>query len=121
MYKCGNIESVNEARVLLFSKATKPAALPPTQNALELHNKRAHYQALVWKQASIQQPNLPSPDEMGWIKEDGNAVQLVPLLITYDPIPKACKELMFCSCKSGCTTLRCGYKKAKLFCTEVCS
>ena len=50
MYNCGHVESVNDARVLLFSKITKPEALPPTKDAFELHIKRVHYQALIWKQ-----------------------------------------------------------------------
>lgn len=120
IYNCGNMESVNDARVLLFSKTEKPEALPPTKDALELHIKRVHYQALIWKQASCQQPTLPNADGMGWVTDGEGGSKLVPLLMTKEPIPNACKEIISCSCKSGCTTLRCGCKKAKLFCTGVC-
>ena len=120
IYNCGHMESVNDARVLLFSKTKKPEALPPTKDALELHIKRVHYQSLVWKQASCQDPILPNPDGMGWKRESEGGSKLVPLLMTKEPIPNACKEIISCSCKSGCTTLRCGCKKAKLFCTGVC-
>ncbi|CAB3985581.1 Hypothetical predicted protein [Paramuricea clavata] len=54
IYNCGHMESLNDARFLLFSKTKKPEALPPTKDALELHIKRVHYQSLVWKQASCQ-------------------------------------------------------------------
>ena len=118
MYKHGEVESVNQVRVLLFPKCGKPQALPPTRDALELHIRRCHYQAFVWKQACCQYPILPNPDGTGWMKVDGD--QLVPRLMTLDPIPKACKEIISCSCKSECTTLRCGCKRAKLFCTSVC-
>ena len=120
MYNCGHLESLNNARVRLFPKTTKPEALPPTTDAFELHLKRAHYQALIWKQADRLEPHLPSPDKMGWatVSEDGS--KLVPLLMTKEPIPKACKEIISCSCKSGCTTLRCRCQKAKLFCSGVC-
>jgi hypothetical protein len=118
MYSHGEVESVNQIRVLLFPKCGKPQALPPTRDALQLHIKRSQYRASVWKQASCQYPILPNPDEMGWVKVDGK--ELVPHLMTLDPIPKACKEIISCSCKSGCTTLRCGCKRPKLFCTSIC-
>ena len=98
MYKHGESESVNQVRVLLFPKCGNPQALPPTKDALELHIKCSHYQALVWKQASCKNPIMPNGDGMGWMKVDGE--QLVPCLMTLDPIPKACKEIISCSCKS---------------------
>ena len=49
MYKL-DLASVDVARVVLFSKAGKPKALPPTSDALSLHSLRANYQTLVWKQ-----------------------------------------------------------------------
>ena len=120
LYNSGHLESLNNARVRLFPKTTKPETLPPTTDAFELHLKRTHYQALTWKQADRLEPHLPRPDKMGWatVSEDGS--KLVPLLMTKEPIPKACKEIISCSCKSGCTTLRCGCKKAKVFCSGVC-
>ena len=120
MYNCGNTESVNDARVLLFSKTKKPEKLPPTKDVLELHINRVHYQSLVWKQASCQEPLLPNPDGKGWKIEGEGGSKLVHLLMTKEPIPNACREIIPCSCKSGCTTLRCGCKKGKLFCTGVC-
>ena len=47
MYKLDSIGSVDEARAILFSKKGKPEALPPTSDALSLHVKRVHYQAIV--------------------------------------------------------------------------
>ena len=119
LYKCGSIGSVNDGQILLFSKTVNPEALPPTKDALELHIKRAHYQAFVWKQAACQYPDLPNPDEMGWTT-NGESGKLLPLLMTKDPIPTTCKDIISCSCKSRCMTLRCGCKKAKLFCTDPC-
>ena len=120
MYNCGHLESLNNAHVRLFPKITKPEVLPPTTDAFELHLKRAHYQVLIWKQADCLEPHLPSPDKMGWVTVSEDGSKLVPLLMTKEPIPKACKEIISCSCKSSCTTLRCGCKKAKLFCSGVC-
>ncbi|CAB4044517.1 Hypothetical predicted protein, partial [Paramuricea clavata] len=72
------------------------------------------------KQASCQDPILPNPDGMGWKRENEGGSKLFPLLMTKEPIPNVCKEIISCSCKGGCTTLCCGCKKVKLFCTGVC-
>lgn len=117
MYKV-DIASVDKARVVLFSKAGKPEALPPTSDALYLHTLRAHYQTLAWKQAHRSEPLLPDPVTMGWNRTDDN--KLRPLVMTNDPIPKACGEIISCSCPTGCTTSRCSCKKSSLFCTSVC-
>ena len=104
MYKLDAVESVDEARVILFSKTGKPEALPPTSDALSLHVMRTHYQTLVWKQAHCSEPHLPDPERMGWNKGTDNKLQ--PLLMTLDPIPKDCQEIISCSCRTGCTNLR---------------
>jgi hypothetical protein len=117
MYKL-DLASVDEARVVLFSKAGKPDALTPTSDALSLHTSRAHYQTLVWKQAHCSEPLLPDPVTMGWNRTDDN--KLRPVLMSQDPIPKACCEIISCSCRTGCTTCRCSCKKASLFCTSAC-
>ena len=105
LYKLDSIESVDEARAILFSKKGKPEALPPTSDALSLHVKRVHYQAIVWKQAHCSEPHLPDPETLGWKMIAANKLQ--PLLMTQDPIPKACQEIISFSCSTGCTNLRC--------------
>lgn len=119
MYKLNHIASVDEARVILFLKKGKPDALPPTSDALLLHVRRAHYQTLVWKQAHCSEPNLPDPQTLGWKRIADNKLQ--PLLMTQDPIPKSCQEIISCSCFTGCANLRCSCKKAKLYCTSLCA
>ena len=117
MYKLDSIGSVDEARTILFSKKGKPEALPPKSDALSLHVKRVHYQAVVQKQAHCSEPHLPDPETLGWKIADN---KLQPLLMTQDPIPKACQEIISCSCSTRCTNLCYSCKKAKLFCTSVC-
>jgi len=113
MYKLDSIGSVDKAQAILFSKKGKPEALPPTSDALSLHVKRVHYQAIVWKQAHCTEPHLPDPETLGWKKIADNKLQ--PLLMTQDPIPKACKEIISCSCSTGCSNLRCSCKKLNCF------
>ena len=39
-----------------------------------MYINRANYQALLWKSASLQNPDIPGPDGHGWKAEDGNLV-----------------------------------------------
>ena len=112
MYKLDTIGSVDEAR------AIKPEALAPTSDALSLHGERVHYQAIAWKQGRRSKPHLSDPETLGRKKIADNKRQ--PLVMTQDPILKACQEIISCSCSTGCTNLNCSCTKAKLFCTCVC-
>lgn len=103
---------------LSVAMETQLGALPPTKDALILHIKRSHFQAIVWKQACLQEPCLLDPDRMGWTRNSDSNLQ--HLLMTKEPIPKSCKEIVTCSCRTGCTMLRCNCKKAKLFFTSAC-
>jgi uncharacterized LabA/DUF88 family protein len=110
-------ETTDAVRNVLFGKSKSPENMPPTSDALCMHIKRAHYQALIWRQANICKPLLPCPTEMGWKLDDGC---LVPILMNLDPIPKACLDLIVCNCTKGCRTERCGCKRANLQCMDLC-
>ena len=80
-----DINTVNEACMVLFPTARKPEALPPTSEALHHHTKRAHFQTLVWINAHLPCTNLPDPTVFGWkLNEYG---ELVPVLTIEGPIP----------------------------------
>ena len=85
VYNCTTENNVDILRAKQFLKCLTPEKLPPTSNALTLHIKRSHYQALVWKQAYLNYPILPSPENYGWQLEDSS---LSPI----DPVPKSCLE-----------------------------
>ena len=86
--KMDHIVSVDEARVIWFLKKGKPGALPLTSDALSLHVKRIPHQEIaggsVWKQAHCSGPLSY------WDGRKSLTTVLQPLLITQDPIPKAC-------------------------------
>ena len=64
---------VNETRKQLFiQKSRTLETIPPTKAALWQHTKRASYQALCWCQALVQNPQLPSSSDWGWIRKKGN-------------------------------------------------
>lgn len=107
----------DKGRVHLFCKCKAPESLPPTSDAARLHIRRANYQTLLWRQANIPIPALPSPTESGWKDVDG---KLKPVLTSLPPVPKACREIVFCGCRKGCATKICSCRKADLPCTSAC-
>ena len=65
-------ECVNGARKQLFTQKGRAIdGLPPTQAVRLLHTKRAAYQAgHCWTQTMIATPELPSPSEWGWNRNE---------------------------------------------------
>ena len=112
------IGSVAELRWLLFRrKQAQSERLPPTQAALRQAIMRANYQALIWNNDIVAKPELPSPDEFGWKREED---KWVPVMTTLFPAPEAVIELVRCGCsKSRCSSSRCNCKKAQLRCTDL--
>ena len=54
---------------------TDLSLLPPCKTSLRLHTERANYQTLIWKNAHIQTPDIPSPVGKGW-QEDESGLQI---------------------------------------------
>lgn len=70
LYNFHNEDSCDKARAVLFTRCKAPESLPPTSDALKFHIERAHYQSMVWRQASRGTPVLPEPQNCGWTKDD---------------------------------------------------
>lgn len=117
IYGVNNVQSVDTVRRVMFEKSRKPEMLPPTSNALNFHIQRVHYQCMIWKNAHVAVPHLPDVTEMGWKR---GPTGLLPVLMTLNPIPEACIELVSCSCQTRCRTMRCKCRKTKLPCTAAC-
>ena len=64
-----------------------PEALPPTSNSLCQHIRRRHYQTMVWKQAIEPNPELPTPDTLGWQPIDGQGVPVLKGMYGDDIMP----------------------------------
>ena len=110
--------SVNETRKLLFCyESLSMEKLPPTQDALLQHVRRAVYQAGIWTSSTNTQQALPSPRDYGWMKEPGTSTW-VPVWMTIPEVSRACRELIKCCCKGACTTCKC--TKANLPCSLLC-
>ena len=117
--KTSTCSGVNEARVTLFKKGARLLdRIPPTQDALYQHIKRALLQAsFIWKQAFECKPILPSFTEWGW-KRNASGL-LTPLWSLLPDTSRACSLLIHCNCKVACTG-NCKCARASLSCTSLC-
>ena len=97
LYNPGTQEvEINKERAAAFRKSKKDLdALPPTQDALILHIKRANYQTMVWNKALEPCPSLPKPEDSGWYYSEG---LLKPKLMTREEVSAACLQLAYCGC-----------------------
>ena len=112
--------AVNRARKCLFTqKGREIENIPPTEAALIQHIRRAAYQGgHVWGQMLLRNPELPSPDQWGWVKHSSG--EWIPCWTVLPDASKACLELKHCGCKTGCQR-RCTCKKLQLHCTALCA
>ncbi|CAH3146219.1 unnamed protein product [Porites evermanni] len=93
--------------------------LPPTQDALILHIKRANYQTMVWNKALEPCPSLPKPEDSGWYYSEG---LMKPKLMTRE-VSAACLQFAYCGCsREGgcCVNLRCTCVQLSLCCSKAC-
>ena len=118
LYGIDHVESVNEARYFLFCvKSHQSHQLPPSQNALKQHIKRANYQAALWKRALKPEPGEPSPSGHGWtVTNDSLSIYWTDK----EPAPKVLMEYTRCGCKTPCMTKRCSCRSLNLPCTDAC-
>lgn len=110
-------DRTDEARIILFKRGVSQESLPPTSDAVVFHIQRAHLQTLIWIKATEAKPDVPEATDNGWEMVCGD---FVPKLTSLPAVPEACVNLIRCSCKGTCTTLRCSCRKAKLKCTGMC-
>ncbi|KAK6179127.1 hypothetical protein SNE40_007039 [Patella caerulea] len=67
LYRSKLHTTVKELRWFLFSnRAAEGENLPPTSASMDLHIRRTHYIAMIWKKADKNHPCLPAPAEFGW-------------------------------------------------------
>ena len=91
LYNTQDVLTVDKARSQLFMKFRSPESLPPTSDALSFHIMRSHYQETVWRQAHVNYPDIPPPQDMDWKEEDG---KILPVLMSLPPVPKASSRVL---------------------------
>ena len=91
---------VNEAKKQLFTQKSRTLeTIPSTKPQLEQHIKRASYQARGWSQALVQNLQLPSPSDWGWVRKEG---EWHPIWTALAEAAKSYHEVICCKCKQGC-------------------
>ena len=111
-------------REFFFSKKhPNPENIPPTENALFHHTKRAIYQTGVWSRSLEAIANLPSPSQFGWKRSDIDPnIPWEPVWFTNGEVTKVCAQIMLhCSCKAAAGCTQCTCTKADLKCTIICN
>ena len=83
----------------LNNRSTLLKLLPPTEQAFDLHLRRAALATLIDKSAHIAMPDIPPFTEYGWSLSDGIAT---PLASTEPAWPLTMKKVISCSCSKGC-------------------
>ena len=100
-----NINDVASLRWYLFSKFQYHSEkLPPTLSTLLLKIKRSNYISYIWHTANHPSPDIPSPENHGWLLEENiYNVQMT----NQPPAPEAIIEISICRCELNCDTKRC--------------
>jgi len=72
LYRSKIHTKVNELRWFLYSnRAAEGENIPPTSGSLDLHIRRAHYIATIWRKANENHPRLPAPTAFVWTFDAG--------------------------------------------------
>ena len=118
-----SISDVNQCRYAVFCAKKGEAEshqLPPCQDSLYKHCRRANYQAAIWRN-SLQNNDIPSPVGHGWsLENDGAQEKLVIDWMSGLPAPRAVIELMSCVCKKACNDNSCDCIRNGLKCSDLC-
>ncbi|CAB4012350.1 Hypothetical predicted protein [Paramuricea clavata] len=121
-YGIKNCTKINEARYRKFctkAKIPDPQQLPPTEDELLLHCKRANYVTCIWKSALVATINPPRPTGYGWVETDGI---LEVKWMSQKPAPDSLLEFLACGCKkSKCQNNMCICVANGLNCTDLCN
>ena len=108
----------------MFSKFQyESEKLPPTKSTLCEKILRLHYTSLVWKSAHLPSPVLPDPKGFGW---RWNSYEKSNESIMTKNLPALESVIELCIFKTGCTSLRCMFKKKtcnvqKCVCVDCCN
>ena len=113
-HRTSNCTDVNSCMRELFCHGREIENIPPTQNALQQHIKRAAYIGGHVLGSSLHpMMNLPAFEDYGWNTD------ATPYWTNLSQASENLRELIKCGCTKGCTG-RCQCKQASLPCTELC-
>ena len=112
-------QDLNALRVKFSTSREKSLLkLPPSEPAFIQHVKRAAWQARVWMNSHLAQPDVGSPLDNGWQLQDE---KVVPIYFEGPTSAELLKGLLCqCSGRHPCRNGECSCSKAGLGCTELC-
>ena len=91
-----NIAQVGKLRWWMFTKSqAQSEGLPPTRDGLHQAILRAHYQAIIWNNDTVSNPEVPSPEHYGGNLEGD---KWVPIMTKQLPAPKSVNQFVRCDC-----------------------
>lgn len=91
--------------------------LPPNEDSLNQHIRRANFQSYIWCHAVQPILNLLSVSNHGWkIEKDDVVVDRM----TMRPAPDSLLETVHCRCTKGCENRKCSCVKSLLKCWDLC-
>ena len=119
MYGFQEHSDINAVRFQLFKGGKyEEELLPPNQDSLNQHARRANYQCYIWRHAHRPMLHVPSFYNHGWKREGEGSVAVD--WMTIPAAPESVLEFVNCKCKSGCENKRCSCIKASLKCSDLC-
>ena len=87
-----SLSRVKGRRWWLFrKKQAQPDRLPPTQGTQPEAVLHAHHQVTVWNNDIVANPDIPSPKNNGWEKQDN---RWLPVMTKLPPTPEAIIHLV---------------------------
>ena len=94
------------------NKAIHQNILLPTSVATKYNSLRVFHQVQQW------QGNTLPAEDWGWELSGG---RLKPVNSEFGPAPRSLLDIVRCTCKTGCGTLRCGCRRQGMSCSSACS
>jgi hypothetical protein len=119
LYGVEECSDVNSVRYQLFKSGKyEEQLLPPNQDSLDQHIRRANFQCYIWRHAMQPVLNMPTFYNHGWkVDDEGNiAVEWM----TIPAAPDSILEFVHCKCAKGCENRRCSCLRASLKCSDLC-
>ena len=111
---------VNSVRYKLFKSGKyEEELLPPNQDSLDQHARRANFQCYNWRHALQPILNLPTFYNHGWKMDDQGKVAVE--WMTIPAAPDSILEFVHYKCTKGCENRRCSCVKASLKCSDFAS
>jgi hypothetical protein len=99
--------------------AVKVRTLPPTSASAVFHSQRVYFQVQMWKKYSGDGTFTMDPLAWGW-KLSPCGSYFLPITTDIPAAPPNLLQVIRCTCKTGCESVRCTCRKHGLPCTPSC-